>query len=179
LVHKLGRKSPRTTKELLDIATNHASGEDAVSALFDRAQGMKAKRDEAAGEGTSRCFEKKKSNKCKGGEYVTAGERKPSKAPEDDSPRFFDDLLEKSCPNHAYPVKHLLKNCGLAKRWFGSNATRGEQKKKPEPEDAAGKEKQGDFPEIDDCLMIFGGLLACKLKRKQKVMRWEVFAAEL
>ena len=26
--------------------------------------------------------------------------------------------------------------------------------------------------------MIFGGLLACKLKRKQKVTRWEVFAAE-
>ena len=30
LVHKLGRKGPRTTKELLDIATNHASGEEVV-----------------------------------------------------------------------------------------------------------------------------------------------------
>ena len=26
LVHKLGRKGPQTTKELLDIATSHASG---------------------------------------------------------------------------------------------------------------------------------------------------------
>jgi hypothetical protein len=35
LVHKLGRKGPRTIKELLDIATNHASGEEAVGAIFD------------------------------------------------------------------------------------------------------------------------------------------------
>jgi hypothetical protein len=66
-------------------------------------------------------------------------ERKPGKVPKDDSPCFFDDLLEKPCPNHAYPVKHLLKNCILAKRWFPNNARRGEQKK-PEPEDAAEKE---------------------------------------
>jgi len=48
------------------MATNHASDKDAVGALFDRAQGTKAKHDEAAGEGTSRCFEKWKNNKGKG-----------------------------------------------------------------------------------------------------------------
>ena len=36
LVHKLGRKGPQTTKELLDIATSHTSGEEAVGAIFDR-----------------------------------------------------------------------------------------------------------------------------------------------
>ena len=51
LVHKLGRKGP-PTKELLDIATSHASGEEAVAAIFDRLDG-KAKRDEDAGEGAS------------------------------------------------------------------------------------------------------------------------------
>ena len=111
MVHKLGHKSPRTTKELLDISTNHASGEDVVGALFDRAQGTKAKRDKAASESTSRRFEKRKNNKHKGGEYIASVERKPGKAPEDDSPRFFDDLLEKPCPNHADTIKHLLKNC--------------------------------------------------------------------
>jgi hypothetical protein len=34
LVHKLGRKKPKTTKELFDIATNHASGEEAIGAIF-------------------------------------------------------------------------------------------------------------------------------------------------
>ena len=52
LVHKLGRKGPRTTKELLDITTSHASGEEAVEAIFDRTDD-KARRDEAADEGAS------------------------------------------------------------------------------------------------------------------------------
>jgi hypothetical protein len=44
LVHKLGRKSPQTTKELLYIATTHALGEGAVGAIF-RHRRQKAKRD--------------------------------------------------------------------------------------------------------------------------------------
>ena len=39
LVHKLGHRGPRTTKELLDIATSHASGEEVVGAIFDRTDG--------------------------------------------------------------------------------------------------------------------------------------------
>jgi hypothetical protein len=35
LVHKLGHKHSRTTKELLDIATGHASSEEAVREIFD------------------------------------------------------------------------------------------------------------------------------------------------
>jgi hypothetical protein len=34
LVHVLGLYQPKTTKELLDIATWHASGEEAVGATF-------------------------------------------------------------------------------------------------------------------------------------------------
>jgi hypothetical protein len=34
LVHKLGYDKPNTTKELLDIATRHASGEEAVGDAF-------------------------------------------------------------------------------------------------------------------------------------------------
>jgi hypothetical protein len=43
-VHKMGRKSPRTTKELLDIATSHTLGEDAVGVIFDHRK-QKAKHD--------------------------------------------------------------------------------------------------------------------------------------
>ena len=59
LVHKLGRKGPCTTKELLDIMTSHASGEEAVGAIFDRSRG-KAKWDEDANEGPSDHLNKKK-----------------------------------------------------------------------------------------------------------------------
>ena len=62
LVHKLGCKGPRTSKELLDIATSHASGEEAVGAIFDHLEG-KARRDEGASEGTSNCSAKRKNKK--------------------------------------------------------------------------------------------------------------------
>ena len=62
LVHKLGRRGPRTTKELLDIATSHASREEAVGAIFDRLIG-KARRDEDADKGTSNRPTKKKNKK--------------------------------------------------------------------------------------------------------------------
>ena len=62
LVHKLGHKGPRTTKELLDIATSHALGEEAVGAFFDRSD-SKARRDEGADEGASNCSAKRKNKK--------------------------------------------------------------------------------------------------------------------
>jgi len=34
LVHELGRKTSTSTSQLLDIATNFASGEEAVGAIF-------------------------------------------------------------------------------------------------------------------------------------------------
>jgi hypothetical protein len=34
LVHELGREQPKTTKELIDIATRHTSSEEAVGAAF-------------------------------------------------------------------------------------------------------------------------------------------------
>jgi hypothetical protein len=53
LVHKLGRKSPQTIKELLDIATNHASGEVAVGATFDHRK-QKAEHDKESSGGVGR-----------------------------------------------------------------------------------------------------------------------------
>ena len=38
LIHKLGCLKPRTTHDLLDVTTNHASGEEAVGAAFSGGQ---------------------------------------------------------------------------------------------------------------------------------------------
>ena len=62
LAHKLGHRGPRTTKELLDITTSHASGDEAVGAIFDRLEG-KAKQDEDAGEAASNRSAKRKNKK--------------------------------------------------------------------------------------------------------------------
>jgi hypothetical protein len=64
LVHELGHKGPHTTRELLDIATNFASSEEAVGAIFHDTKG-KEKRQEDADEGGSSCNSKKKKKKKK------------------------------------------------------------------------------------------------------------------
>ena len=45
LIHKFGYLKPHTTRDLLDVATNHASSEEAVGAVFSGGQDKgKAKR---------------------------------------------------------------------------------------------------------------------------------------
>jgi hypothetical protein len=39
LIHRLGRRMPRTTRELLDITSNHADGEEAVAVMLNTLQG--------------------------------------------------------------------------------------------------------------------------------------------
>jgi hypothetical protein len=117
LVHKLGRKGPRTTKELLNIATSHTSGEQAVGAVFDCPRG-KVKQDEDAGKGASNRSSKKKSKQRHGGSLMAAAERKGKKVPAEGTPDHFKKLLQGPCLNHAYPIKHLYKDCSLMKRFL-------------------------------------------------------------
>ena len=95
--------------------------------------------------------------------------RKAGKAPAADAPDYFEKLLEKPCTNHPYRVNHLLKDCGLMKKWLSGNLRKGERKK-PEVLDGGEEEKDEAFPE-HDVLMIFGGPAACESKRKQKTTR--------
>ena len=47
LIHKLGCLKPRTTRDLLDVATNHAFGEEVVGTVFNGGRDKgKAKRED-------------------------------------------------------------------------------------------------------------------------------------
>ena len=61
----------------LDIDTNHASGEEAVRAIFDRLKG-KAKWDKDAGEGASNRPSKKENKQWCEGSLMAAADRKVS-----------------------------------------------------------------------------------------------------
>ena len=56
LIHKLGCLKPRTTRDLLDVATNHASDEEAVEAVFNggRDKGKAKHEDQDEGPSTQR-----------------------------------------------------------------------------------------------------------------------------
>jgi hypothetical protein len=111
LVHKLGRKSPRTTKELLDITTSHASSEDTVGAIFDRSKG-KAKRNEDADEGVSNRFCKKEEQAAARGLARGRCRAKGQAGAHRGHPDHFEKMLEGPCPNHAYPSSTRTRIAG-------------------------------------------------------------------
>ena len=126
LVHKLGHKGPRTTKELLDIATSHASGEEAVGAIFDRSD-SKARWDEGAGEGASNRSTKRKNKKQRCDDsLVAATDRKGGRKPTEGTPNHFEKMLEGPCPNHAFSAKHLYKDCGLMRKYLSGGLNKEE-----------------------------------------------------
>ena len=97
LVHKLGCKGSRTTKELLDIATSHASGEEAVKAIFDHLEG-KTRRDEGASKGASNHSAKRKNKKQRHEDSLVAvADRKGGRKPMEGTPNHFEKLLEGPC----------------------------------------------------------------------------------
>ena len=103
LVHKLGRKVPRTSKELLDIATSHASGEEAVGAIFHHSDG-KARRDEGAGEGASNHSAKRKNKKqWREDSLVAAADRKGGRKPAEGAPNHFEKKLRGRARTTPFP----------------------------------------------------------------------------
>jgi hypothetical protein len=171
---------PRTTRELLDIASNHTDGEEAVASTLKTPQG-KGKQAVDHGEGTSLRFKKKKKNdkRCRDDNFVAAVERKtscpkgnPTKpAPSKDQ---FERLLDALCPHHEVPVKHTLRKCRLMKNYVKGTlkARTADQPEKggpsPDNDDGAG----AAFPGEDGAVhMIFGQSPARPSRWREKLIR--------
>jgi hypothetical protein len=137
------------------------------------------KRDEDADEGASNRSSKKKNKQRHGGSLMAAVEQKGKKTPTKGTSNHFEKMLEGPCPNHAFPIKHLYKDCSLMKQFLSGGSKKVDQKKKSDSvmEDDV-KEKDDGFPKMMGCLMIFGGMTAYDSKRCQKLTRREVYAAE-
>ena len=63
LVHELERKTPTSTSQLLDIATNFTSREEAVGAIFSDGKAKEKEKEEATKASASRDPKKKKGRK--------------------------------------------------------------------------------------------------------------------
>ena len=109
---------------LLDIATNFASGEEAVGAIFPEGDTKGKRRDEAPGASASRFPKKKKKGRLGKQEaleadFVAAADHKNLRGP-GRGPGVFNDMLKKHCPYHQGPVKHTLKECERSLCGFGN-----------------------------------------------------------
>jgi hypothetical protein len=188
LIHRLGCRMPRMTRELLNIASNHADSEEAVTSTLNTPQG-KGKQVMDHGEGTSSCFKKKKKNdkRHRYDNFFAAVERKrscPKGDPAKPAPTkdHFERLLDTSCPHHELPAKHTLRECRLTKNYVKGTL---------EPRTADQPQKRGPSPDNDDGAgaafpgehgavhMIFGVSLARPSRRSKKLIRREVFNADV
>ena len=114
--------------------------------IFDRLNG-KAKRDEGASEGASNRSAKRKNKKQQREDLlVAAADRKGGQNPTEGTLNHFKKMLEGLCLNHAFPVKHLLKDCGLMWKFLAGSASKGEQGKEPAPTADDVEEKDDGFP---------------------------------
>jgi hypothetical protein len=141
------------------------------------------------GEGTSSRFKKKKKNNKhrRDDNFVAVVERKtshPKGNPTKPAPTkdHFERLLDAMCPHHKVPVKHTLMECRLMKNYvYGTLKPRmADQPKKgglsPDNDDGAG----AAFPGEDGAVhMIFGGSPARPSRRREKLIRREVFNADV
>jgi hypothetical protein len=72
---------------------------------------------------------------------------------------MFDKMLKESCPYHRGPVKHILEECDMLRRYFikaGPSAEGG----KDQGNNKKGGDKDEEFLEVRDCFMIYGGQVA-------------------
>ena len=102
------------------------------------------------------------------------------KQPQQRLPNHFNKLMDSPCTNHAYPIKHLYKDCELLKRFL----RQADRPKQGNDKEVAAKKggmtgKDGDnFPDPEECIMIFGGSDTICSKRQHKVRYKEACAAE-
>ena len=85
-------------KELLDITTSHASGEEAVGAIFDRLEG-KARQDKGTDEGASNRSTKRKNKKqWHKDSLMAAADRKGGRKPTEGTANHFEKNARRAMP---------------------------------------------------------------------------------
>ena len=57
---------------------------------------------------------------------MATADRKGGRKPTEGTPNHFEKLLERPCPNHAFPIKHLYKDYGLMKWFLSGGSNKGE-----------------------------------------------------
>jgi hypothetical protein len=171
---------PRTTRELLDIASNHADGEEVMATTLNTPQG-KGKQVVDHGEGRPHDKRRRDDN------FVAAVERKASRPKGNQGKpaptrEHFEKVLDAPCPHHEVPVKHTLRECRLMKNYAKSSL---------KPKTADQPDKQGPahynddgpgamFPGEDGAVhIIFGGSPARPSRQREKLIRREVMNADV
>ena len=168
----------------MDIATKFASGQEAVEAIFRKDKQPQGRPSEEAPETSTPRGAKKKGKKksqskrdAADADLVAAAEYKNPRKPPGGA-NLFDKMLKEPCPYHQGPVKHTLEERVMLRRHFhraGPPAEGGKACDDDKKED----HQAGEFPEVRDCFMIYGGQAANASARHRKQERREVCSVKV
>jgi hypothetical protein len=168
----------------MDIATKFASGQEAVEAIFRKDKQPQGRQPKDVPEASTQRGTKKKDKKkshvkrdAADADLVAAAEYKNPRKPPGGA-NLFDKMLKEPCPHHQGPVKHTLEECAMLRRHFhkvGPPAEGGRAHDDDKKEDR----KAGEFPEVHDCFMIYGGKVANASARHRKQERQEVCSVKV
>ena len=64
---------------------------------------------------------------------MATADRKGGQNPDEGTLDHFKKVLEGPCPNHAFPIKHLYKDCVLMKQLLFGGSNKGEHRGDPKP----------------------------------------------
>jgi hypothetical protein len=193
LVHELGHEQPKTTNELLDIATRHAFGEEEVETVFIQSSrkatlsGNRGMSTTATDKGTKRSIKSDKQGPRRRPHRVTVAANRDDDDNDKDANDsdeelmaaiehdfkhqarlpvdHFEELLEATCLNHTYPIKHKLKECTMMKNYM----TMGNLARNKKPEGDSAVKAGAPFPEEKAVMSIYGGLAPHESCRKLKL----------
>jgi hypothetical protein len=80
----------------------------------------------------------------------------------------IEELLEVTCPNHMYPIKHKLKECTMMKNYM----TTGTFAKSKKPEGDSARKVAAPFLEQNAVLSIYGGPAPHESRHRLKLIGW-------
>jgi hypothetical protein len=163
---------------LLDLATSHASGEEAVHAIFCKHKGKaQAEPIDEAKDHNQRIKGKKDSWRRRDSEFIVAVDRIHKQKTSKLSHVSFDKIVKMSCRNHGYLVKRTVEECDLIKRYFSGDY---KMTGAGVPFGPADNEEKGDaYLKPRGCLMIFSGPMAYESRHRQKFIARKVITATL
>jgi hypothetical protein len=78
----------------------------------------------------------------------------------------FEKLLEETCPNHTYPVRHQLNECSMMKNYMTTWALA----KGKKPEGDLGGKAATPFPKEEAVMSIYSGPIPHESQHKLKLM---------
>jgi hypothetical protein len=168
----------------MDIATKFTSGQEAIEAIFRKDKQPQGRQKEDDPEAFAQRGTKKKTRKkaqakrdAVDADLVAAAEhRNPRKPP--GGANVFDKMLKESCPYHRGPVKHTLEERDMLRCYFNKTGPTSKGGK-DQGNNKKGGNKEEEFPEVQNCFMIYDAQMANASTQHRKQERREVCSVKV